>query len=255
MSDDDNDNRGDAAYLRCKHCKGFYETSFARCKWCDYDDPVRERDGSAKIYPDRETCRAIQFAEFEQLPPEVRSEPMGPPRGEPTLLCNCLHCGPDGHTFEAIEMRWMANEQMWACPCTTCGGRGFGIDIHSAENRWQCAECGHFYTPANNNYRHDNACCPKCGSTLANGWFDSGDETYDEDDEDDDFETDAPVGAGEPVADEELPWDDDDDDDDDDDEGFEADLNPDRRLRDDIDFPYTPPPDGDIDIKEDDIPF
>jgi len=262
----------DASYLRCRHCKGFYETSFARCKWCAYDDPVPERDGSAKVYADRETCRAIQLAEFEQLPAEARDDPMAPPKDEPALLCACLHCGPDGHRYEAIEMRWIVNEGMWACPCTTCGGRGFGIDVHSAENKWQCAECGHFYVPANHDYRSDNAHCPKCGSTMANGWFDDGDEDEFEDEFDDDVEAYGKlVEGGEagaaanspeiPFADASLPWDDDDeaykgyvagvgggqgwvDGDDDDD---------DRRLPDDIDFPHGHR--SDLDIKDDDIPF
>src|SRR5215216_3295349 len=159
-------------YHRCRHCKGFYETSFAECKWCKYDTPFPAPDGSPKIFPDRETCRAIQLAEWEQLPQAVKTDPMGPPPNEPTLLCNCLHCGPRGHVFEAVEMRWIANEQMWACPCTTCGGRGFGIDIHSAENRWHCPQCGTFYLPPNGDYRASNAKCPKCGCTEADGWFD-----------------------------------------------------------------------------------
>ena len=48
---------------------------------------------------------------------------MKPPIDRPDVVCACLHCGPGGHPFEAIEMRWIANERMWACPCTTCGGR------------------------------------------------------------------------------------------------------------------------------------
>jgi len=258
----------DASYLRCKHCKGFYETSFARCKWCEYNDPVRDRDASPKIYPDRETCRAIQLAEFDQLPAEVRDDPMGPPREDLTLLCACLHCGPDGHRFEAIEMRWMANEGMWACACTTCGGRGFGIDVHSAENKWQCAECGHFYIPANHDYRSDNAKCPKCGSTMANGWFDDGD---DDEEFEDDFEDDPalPPATGNSTDlfddDDELPRDGDDDgmpttqegwqpgDDQDDDDDDEDDATFDIRLPDDIDFPHTHRTDHDI--KDDDIPF
>ena len=165
------------SYHRCRHCRGFYEVSLPVCKWCQYDSPFLDTGGQPRIFPDRETCRALQLAEYEQLPKEAYDDCMGPPANDLTLLCNCLHCGPDGHTFEAIEMRWIANERMWACPCTTCGGRGFGIDIHSAENKWQCDECGHFYIPENNDYHSDNAKCPKCGCESASGWID---DDYDE---------------------------------------------------------------------------
>ena len=205
---------GGASYLRCKHCKGFYQTSLARCKWCRYDDPIRTKEGEPRVYPDRQTCRAIQIAEYEQLPPEAHADCMGPPKNDLTLLCNCLHCGPDGHAFEAIEMRWMISERMWACPCTTCGGRGFGIDIHSAENKWQCAECGHFYTPVNNDFRSQNAKCPKCGSTCANGWFDDGTDDEEFDPELDEELSDTLAAADRPMMPEDdLPWDNDDEDD------------------------------------------
>jgi predicted RNA-binding Zn-ribbon protein involved in translation (DUF1610 family) len=267
----------DDTYLRCTHCKGFYETSFARCKWCEYDAPLLTDAGRARVFPSRDACRALQIAEYDRLSPDALADPMGPPKDELTLLCNCLHCGPEGHVFEAIEMRWMLTERMWACPCTTCGGRGFGIDIHSAENKWQCAECGHFYIPANRDYRHENAKCPKCGSTYANGWFDD----PEEDDEDyfDDEETDAdhPI-ARELSVDEDLPWDDDDDDDDDrspydlgitwkesdapdnfltglDHDGDNAPPYPPRsRLPDDIDFPHHRE-DHHTDLNDDDVPF
>jgi hypothetical protein len=266
-----------ASYLRCKHCKGFYETSFARCKWCNYDDPVPAKDGQPRIFPDRETCRAIQIAEYEQLPPEAHADCMGPPKNDLTLLCNCLHCGPEGHTFEAIEMRWMTTERMWACPCTTCGGRGFSFDIHSAENKWQCDNCGHFYTPANNDYRSENAKCPKCGSTQASGWFDSGDDEDEYDPELDEELADTLATAGRPVLpNDELPWDDDEDedddeteagpstgeydlgiswqesDDDDDDEGDP--FGSEERMLDDIDHPRIHD-ERDKDWNDDDIPF
>src|SRR2546423_8390420 len=111
-----------SSYLRCRHCRGFYESSFASCKWCNYDTPLLNADGSARVFHDRETCRAIQIAEFEQLPAEAHADCMKPPPEHPDLQCWCLHCDEDGHTFEVIEMRWLANERMWACPCTTCGG-------------------------------------------------------------------------------------------------------------------------------------
>lgn len=269
-----------ASYLRCKHCRGFYETSFARCKWCDYDAPFPDLAGKPRVFPDRETCRAIQTAEYEQLPPEALDDCMGPPNDELTLLCNCLHCGPDGHAFEAVEMRWMANERMWACPCTTCGGRGFAIDIHSAENKWQCAQCGHFYVPENGDYRHENAKCPRCGSTDASGWFDDGYDEEDDEFEDEDFD-DAlgglPAGdrpaPGDPAAlEDQIPWDDPPpgrdgpgaveydlgiswrESEDDDDDGDADPFGGEDRLPDDIDHPRNRD-ERDVDINEDDIPF
>lgn len=278
----------DDSYLRCTHCKGFYETSLARCKWCEYDAPQVTESGDRRVFPSRDACRALQIAEYDRLPPDALADPMGPPKDELTLLCNCLHCGPEGHVFEAIEMRWMLTERMWACPCTTCGGRGFGIDIHSAENKWQCADCGHFYVPANRDYRHENAKCPKCGSTDANGWFDDpeeDDEDYFDDDDDALTDADHPT-ARELSVDQDLPWDDDDeDDDDDDDEGpglydlgitwkesdapddFLSGLDDDdddagappypgrNRHPDDIDFPQEPRDPHDHGVNEDDIPF
>jgi hypothetical protein len=104
---------------------------------------------------------------------------MGPPEDEPDLKCGCLHCGQDGHVFEAIEMRWIVNERMWACPCTTCGGRGYEIDIHEIDPRWECVNCGHKYKPADGRFITANCKCPKCGCTDANGWHD---DEYDEED-------------------------------------------------------------------------
>ena len=265
-------------YHRCLHCKGFYETTFPRCKWCKYETPLLDESGQPKTYRDRESCRAIQIADWKALPDELRADPMGPPANDLTLLCNCLHCGPDGHVFEAVEMRWLDNEQMWACPCTTCGGRGFQFDIHSAEQKWQCADCGHFYTPKNNDYRHENAKCPKCGSTLANGWFDDG---YDEEDfADDEFDEDPPDPAARDrdrapnsFTEDEIPWDADDDDDDgpeydlgitwkeaDDDMSFPPDAeipfgDDDDRIPDDIDNPRFFRTKDDKPLNEDDIPF
>jgi predicted nucleic acid-binding Zn-ribbon protein len=258
---------GDASYLRCRHCKGFYETSFARCKWCNYDDPIRAKDGEPRVFPDRETCRAIQIAEYEQLPPEAHADCMGPPKNDPTLLCNCLHCGPDGHIFEAIEMRWMTTERMWACPCTTCGGRGFSFDIHSAEDKWQCAECGHFYTPANNDHRSENAKCPKCGSTYANGWFDDGSDE-DEYDPELDEELSEPLAATDRPAptDHQIPWDDDEDEEEAGPSTGEYDLgiswqesdedndDENEQMLDDIDHPRIHE-ERDKDWNDDDIPF
>jgi hypothetical protein len=196
------------SYYRCRHCRGFYEATLPACKWCNYDAPFLDTAEKPRIFPDRESCRALQLAEYEQLPKEAHDDCMGPPPNDLTLLCNCLHCGPEGHVFEAIEMRWIANEGMWACPCTTCGGRGFAFDIHSAENKWRCDECGHFYIPANNDYRHENAKCPKCGCKQASGWFDDG---YDEEDFDE-LESELNEGATPPAnaraieEDEPLPW-------------------------------------------------
>jgi hypothetical protein len=162
----------DAQYHRCGHCKGFYETEFALCKWCQYKSPMKDAAGKAKVFPDRATCRAIQIAEFEQLPPEAHDDPFQPPPENLTLTCACIHCGQNSHAFEAVEMRWIVNENMWACPCTTCGGRGFQFDIHPIERQWQCAECDHWYAPPDGNFKASNAKCPKCGSPHANGWFD-----------------------------------------------------------------------------------
>jgi hypothetical protein len=251
-----------ASYLRCKHCKGFYETAFAQCKWCRYDAPFLDLTGQPRLFPDRESCRALQIAEYEQLPKEAHEDSMGPPPDDLTLLCNCLHCGIDGHTFEAIEMRWIANERMWACPCTTCGGRGFSIDIHSAENKWQCVDCGHFYVPKDNDYHHDNAKCPKCGCEQANGWFD---DDYDEEDFEDELGELPPIDPKAALSKEELPWEDSDMEDE---PAGDFDLGISWRERedaddptsgadamaDDIDFPHLRE-ESDIDINEDDIPF
>jgi len=264
---------GDESYYRCRHCRGFFETSRSGCKWCSYETPVLDREGSPKVFPDRETCRAIQLAEFEQLPPEAHEDCMGPPRNDLTLLCNCLHCGPEGHTFEAIEMRWMPNERMWACPCTTCGGRGFSFDIHSAENKWQCSRCGHFYLPENKDYHSDNAKCPKCGCTEADGWFD---DDYDEEDFDDQGNL---IGEGAAAAasaadlDEEQPWDDEDDEEDEEweddpavtgeydlgitwkeSDGEDDPFDWEDRMPDDIDHPRIFE-ERDHDFNDDDIPF
>jgi hypothetical protein len=160
-----------ASFHRCGHCRGFYEVDRSACRYCGKSVPMKDAAGNAKVYPDRATCRAIQIAEFEQLPKEAHEDPMRP---DPEVLdkrCSCLHCPQDAEPFEAVEMRWMANENMWACPCTTCGGRGFGVDIHISEPMWQCVDCHHWYPPANGIRYASNARCPKCGCTMANGWF------------------------------------------------------------------------------------
>jgi hypothetical protein len=256
------------SYYRCRHCRGFYETSLPACKWCEYETPFLDTGAKPRVFPDRQACRALQLAEYEQLPKEAHDDCMGPPANDLMLLCNCLHCGPEGHLFEAIEMRWMANERMWACPCTTCGGRGFAFDIHSAENKWRCDECGHFYAPANNDYRHENAKCPKCGCTHASGWFDDG---YDEEDFEE-FESElndagmAESGGNDGAADSEaLGWDDAPDSELERDgeydlgiswkESGEEDASPGpERIPDDIDHPFQRE-EPDLDINEDDIPF
>jgi predicted nucleic acid-binding Zn-ribbon protein len=198
------------------------------------------------------------MAEYEQLPPEAHADCMGPPKDDLTLLCACLHCGEEGHRFEAIEMRWMANERMWACPCTTCGGRGFGVDIHSAEDKWQCVECGHFYLPPDGDHRSSNAKCPKCGCTEANEWFD---DEYDEDyeayfDDIDELEDDgdsprdpAQLEMDIPYTDEETEsWGE---------RGESAFDAEDEKLPDDIDYPRTLDEKEDFreGFNEDDIPF
>jgi RNA polymerase subunit RPABC4/transcription elongation factor Spt4 len=159
-------------YLRCGHCRGFYSAELSQCRYCGKSVPLKEASGVPKVFPDRATCRAIQVAEYEQLPPEAHEDYMRPDPQLLDKLCYCLHCGKKGGLFEAVEMRWLANECMWACPCTTCGGRGFAFGIQLAECLWQCAQCEHWYTPANGDYRASNAKCPQCGSTLVNGWFD-----------------------------------------------------------------------------------
>lgn len=152
---------------------------------------------------------------------------------------------------------------MGARPCTTCGGRGFGIDIHSAENKWRCDECGHFYIPANNDYRHENAKCPQCGCEEASGWFDDG---YDEE-EFDELESGLSEGANshEKGADEALPWEEDEE------SGLERDGGYDlgiswkesdeeemgtgpEKIPDDIDHPFERS-EQEGDFNDDDIPF
>jgi len=246
-----------ASYLRCRHCRGFYEIALSHCRYCGKDMPINNSDGSPKVFPDRETCRAIQIAEFEQLPPEAHKDSMRPDPELLDKLCYCLHCGPEGSLFEAVEMRWMANEDMWACPCTTCGGRGFTFDIHLVERLWQCAQCRHWYTPVDDDYRASNAKCPKCGCTEASGCFDD-----EEDYEDEEFleeaellaEEDGEIELGLPVEDADpLPWADD--------EIVaykpeEAEAE-NERLPDDIDFPHTraeSSSDHDL-LNEDDIPW
>ena len=168
-------------YVRCGHCRGFYESGSLHCRYCGKDIPLKDAAGNAREFAGREICRAIQIGEYEQLPKEAHGDPMRPDPELLDRLCYCLHCGPEGKSFEAVEMRWMANEHMWACPCTTCGGRGFAFDIHLLEPLWQCVECQHWYAPANGDRRASNAKCPKCGCTMANGWFD--DETEEEEDQ------------------------------------------------------------------------
>jgi hypothetical protein len=142
------------------------------CKYCKYTTVVSGAEGKPRVYPDRATCRAIQIAEYEQLPAEAMEDPFMPPKDELTELCECLHCGPRGPVFEAVEMRWLSNEHMWACPCTTCGGRGYHFDIHPIHGRWECANCGHKWSPPDGNYKPSNCKCPKCGGTEASGMFD-----------------------------------------------------------------------------------
>jgi hypothetical protein len=166
-----------ASYLRCSHCRGFYETARPHCRFCGKSVPIKNDQGQEKVYRDRATCRAIQIAEYEQLPPEAMEDPMRPDPEELGELCGCLHCR-DGKVFEAVEMRWMANERMWACPCTTCGGRGFHFDIHPIKPKWECNQCRHKWFPPDGNSKPSNCKCPECGSTSASGWFD---EEYDVD--------------------------------------------------------------------------
>jgi hypothetical protein len=161
-----------SSYYRCSHCRGFYETELAACKFCNYTTVVTDADGSPRRFPDRATCRAIQIAEYEQLPAEAMADCFKPPKDELAEICGCLHCGREGPVFEAVEMRWMKNENMWACPCTTCGGRGFTFDIHPLEARWECAHCRHKWKPPGGNCKPSNCKCPKCGSTEASGMFD-----------------------------------------------------------------------------------
>jgi len=112
---------------------------------------------------------------------------LGPPKGRPgAFLCNCLHCGPEGHPFEAIEMRWMTTERMWACPCTTCGGRGFSFG-HPLRGKQVAVRrlAGISTSRKNNDYHADNAKCPQVAArTSPTGWFDS---DYDEEEFEDDL--------------------------------------------------------------------
>ncbi|MGN6369280.1 MAG: hypothetical protein ACTHN5_13550 [Phycisphaerae bacterium] len=241
-----------ASYLRCRHCRGFYELALSHCRYCGKDVPVCSADGSPKVYPDRETCRALQIAEYEQLPPEAHKDCMRPDPQLLDRLCYCLHCGPEGGLFEAVEMRWMPNEDMWACPCTTCGGRGFTFDIHPVERLWQCADCQHWYTPADDDYRRSNAKCPKCGCTEASGWFDDEedeeDELLEEEWEEGEVELGLPVEDADP-----LPWEEEDSD------VFDPQMDHDEaeRMPDDIDYPRTRarhPAEGEF-RDDNDIPF
>jgi len=177
----------DEGYYRCRACRGFYETTFAACKWCRATVVVTDAaDGLPRVFPNRDTVRAIQIAEYEQLPPEAHADFMKPPADRPDLLCGCLHCGQEGHAFEAIEMRWLPAEQLWACPCPTCGGRGFTFDVHPLGLIWQCAQCDHWYEPESPH--PTSARCPKCGCRQANGWF--------EVDDDEAAAADTPLDAG-----------------------------------------------------------
>src|SRR3569832_1472125 len=111
----------DGKFLRCSHCRGFYDAQQESCRYCGRNVPMKDANGRPRLLPDRATCRAIQIAEFEQLPAKAHEDPFQPAPEVLDRLCRCLHCGPAGPEFEAVEMRWMANEKMWACPCTTCG--------------------------------------------------------------------------------------------------------------------------------------
>ena len=256
----------DSSYLRCGHCRGFYEIALSHCRFCGKNQPIKATDGSAKLFTDRATCRAIQIAEFEQLPAEAHADHFQPDPELLDKLCYCLHCGPDGGLFEAVEMRWMVNEGMWACPCTTCGGRGFEFDIHLVEPLWECAECRHRYPPANGDMRASNAKCPKCGCTEAGGWFDDEyeegeDEAIDDSGEipgeaaeEDDFGPMTAAGLPEKL----LPWTDEEQ------SQWEARraeaenaLEP-EKMKDDIDFPrerIIPPPGSGDAARDDDIPW
>lgn len=256
------------SYLRCRHCKGFYEAERPACKWCAYETPILDPAGQPRLFPDRETCRAIQIAEYEQLPPAAHADCFKPPADRLDVLCECLHCGPEGHLFEAVEMRWLVSEQMWACPCTTCGGRGFTFDIHSVSREWHCADCNTYFLPPDGRFTTDNAVCPNCGNRHIDGWFD---DEYDEEDFDDDFDPDYNAAIDEDEArDEEIPWDDDDLLSADEDDRPEYDLGitwkesdaedplfdspAESGIPDDIDFPRTREK-SDNDLNDDDIPF
>jgi hypothetical protein len=161
----------DGPFYRCTHCKGFYEADLSACKYCAYEAPQPGPDGKPRLFKDRATVRAIRVAEFEQLPEEAHRDTMGPPPDEFATVCGCLHCGPGGPPFEAIEMRWHPVEGLWCCPCTTCGGRGFQMDIHPFLSKWECATCRHKWYPPDGNYKWSNCKCPKCGCTEASGFF------------------------------------------------------------------------------------
>lgn len=271
----------DSPYLRCSHCRGFYESTLSHCKWCEYEAPLLAEDKTPLLFATRLDCRAIQIAEYHALPPEAHADSMKPPADHLTLVCECIHCGNDGHRFEAVEMRWIENEQMWACPCTTCGGRGFTIDIHPTDLGWHCCTCDHYFAPPDGKYIQKNAQCPQCGGTQIDGWWDDDDSEdlgslFDEDEESN-------------LADDSLPWDDDDipfggpdDHEPDDPYGLQAGMpwkesdsgevpgqfdpeddsgwNPaepyDPRQPDDIDFPRPKKRErSDEDFNDDDIPF
>jgi hypothetical protein len=254
-------------FVRCAHCRGFYEAYRAKCKWCSYDTVFVDDDGRPITCPDRQAVRAIQIEEFAKLPPEAHADFMKPPIEFPQVICGCLHCGPGGHPFEAIEMRWHPVEKMWCCPCTTCGGRGFHFDIHPIEPVCQCNRCGHWYRPER--MTHHSAVCPKCGSDDACGWLADEDELEEEFDDLDEPEADDP-DFGEDwtgQADDEGPMLDPTHDDamvdvqpwypgkDEDDQRQE--LGGERAIPDDLDHPRPPlrPPGTSDESDPDDMPF
>ncbi|MCX5660461.1 MAG: hypothetical protein NTW19_12165 [Planctomycetota bacterium] len=142
------------------------------CKYCRGVVPMNAADGSPCVFPDRESCRVIQIAEYERLPAEAMKDRFRPPSDELAVLCSCLHCPPDAPPFEAVEMRWLADVKKWACPETECGGLGFDFDIHPVAPRWKCAECGKKWSPPGGNYKPSNCKCPVCGCRNASGMFD-----------------------------------------------------------------------------------
>jgi hypothetical protein len=175
----------------------------AACVYCGYAAPLLEKGGEEKVFAGREACRAVQVAEWRALPEEVREDPMGPPGDRLEEVCGCLHCGQWGPRFEAVEMRWLENEGMWACPCTVCGGRGFEFDIFPVESKWECAECRHRWAPPDGNYKWSNCKCPKCGCTEASGRFE---DEYSEEEIDAMTEEEYKEAFGQTRAEEEAEW-------------------------------------------------
>ena len=191
--------------------------------------------------------------------PEAHKDHMRP---DPELLdkfCYCLHCGQNPQLFGSC--RNGAGSSTRTCGpahappaavaafCSTSTSPSASGNVPSVSTGTR---------PPDNDFRHSNAKCPKCGSAIANGWFD------DETDEEEDVLLSEELSAQSPpeenaeaFADEPIPWTDDNEEAG---EGlFDSDAPPTHKgMADDIDFlPHErpeSPSDGGL-PGEDDIPW